>query len=222
MASPEAMAEDSKLVIIAGSDTTSTALSSALYYLTLYPAIYNSLQTALDTAIPGGDMTWSYEVVKYLPYLEAIISETLRLKPPVPGAIHRQTPSQGLWIDDDLFVPGDVYVAVPTYALHRDTRYWGPRAEEFWPERWLDTDGKFNPSHGGDAFIPFSIGSYSCIGRVLAMIELRIVLSRIALNFDLAFAQGETGESFDKGAKDTFTLSVGELNLGFTRRDRAG
>jgi hypothetical protein len=61
-------------------------------------------------------------------------------------------------------------------------------------------------------------GSYSCIGRVLALIELRSVLSRIALNFDLAFAPGETGEAFDKGAQDTFTLSVQGLQVVFTKR----
>jgi hypothetical protein len=52
----------------------------------------------------------------------------------------------------------------------------------------------------------------------LAFIELRSVLSRIALNFDLAFAPGETGEVFDKGVKDTFTFTVRDLQVVFTKR----
>lgn len=56
--------------------------------------------------------------------------------------------------------PRDVHVAVPTYALHHDERYW-ERPDEFWPERWLEeeeggTAAKIVP----DAFIPFSIGSF--------------------------------------------------------------
>lgn len=220
LASPVDMAEDSKLVIIAGSDTTSTALSSALYYLTLHPSTYARLQSALDTIFLEGDSTWSYEKVKAVPYLEAVIHETLRLKPPAPSGILRQTPLQGLWIED-LFVPGDVHVSVPTYTLHRDARYW-PSPDEWKPERWLDADGKFDGSVGGEAFIPFSIGAYSCIGRVLAMMELRSVISRIALNFDVGFAEGETGRKFDTEVKDTFTFEVPDLWLVFKRRGAVG
>ena len=52
----------------------------------------------------------------------------------------------------------------------------------------------------------------------MAFIELRSVLSRIALNFDLAFAPGETGEVFDKEVKDIFTISVRDLHVVFTKR----
>jgi cytochrome P450 len=177
------MTEDSKLVIIAGrfvalcfssplpipsnltltplpSDTTSITLVHAIYYLILHPQIYTRLQSLLDAIFPNGDSAWTYDAVKSLPYLDAIINETLRLKPPVPSAIHRQTPPEGIWIDE-IFVPGDVHVAVPTYALHHDARYW-ERPEDFWPERWLEEqDG--GPAAGAkivpDAFIPFSIGS---------------------------------------------------------------
>jgi hypothetical protein len=61
-------------------------------------------------------------------------------------------------------------------------------------------------------------GSYSCIGRVLALMELRSALSRIALNFDLAFASGETGEVFEREVKDTFTLTVRDLYVVFSKR----
>jgi hypothetical protein len=62
------------------------------------------------------------------------------------------------------------------------------------------------------------IGSYSCVGRVLAFMEMRSVLSLIALNFDLAFAPGETGEVFDRDVKDTFTFALRELQVVFTKR----
>lgn len=63
-----------------------------------------------------------------------------------------------------------------------------------------------------------NLGSYSCIGRVLALMELRSALSRIALNFDLAFAPGETGEVFNREVLDTFTLTVKDLWVVFRKR----
>lgn len=141
------------------SDTTSVVIAHAIYYFIKNPQIYTKLQSILDSIFPTGDASWSYDAAKSIPYLEAIINETLRLKPPVPSGIHRQTPPEGLWIDE-IFIPGDVHVAVPTYALHHDERYW-ERPDEFWPERWLDEEeggagGKIVP----DAFVPFSIGAF--------------------------------------------------------------
>jgi cytochrome P450 len=61
----------------------------------------------------------------------------------------------------------------------------------------------------------FSLG---CVGKQLALMEMRLVIAHIALEFDLAFAPGETGEAFDRDAKDTFTFNVGPLMLDFKPR----
>jgi cytochrome P450 len=160
MSSPSAMSIFSPPLYLTNipSDTTSIVIAHAIYYFITNPQVYTKLQSILDTTFPGGDASWSYDSVKSIPYLEAIINETLRLKPPVPSAIHRQTPPEGLWIDE-IFIPGDVHVAVPTYALHHDKRYW-ERPDEFWPERWMDEeDGGTGAKIVADAFVPFSIGS---------------------------------------------------------------
>jgi cytochrome P450 len=191
----------------------------------------------------------SYDAIKAIPYLDAIINESLRLKPPVPSQILRRTPPQGLWVDE-LFIPGDVHVGVPTYSVQRDPRYWD-RPDEFVPERWMGKDKKDKIAQ--DAFLPFSIGtspqstkddphhscvidnpplflhglltyintvtgSYSCIGKSTALMELRSVLAGIAMKFDIAFAPGETGEVFDTKGKDYFVYQLPELRLVFTPR----
>jgi cytochrome P450 len=61
-------------------------------------------------------------------------------------------------------------------------------------------------------------GAYACPGKNLALMSLRITLSHIALLFDLSFAPGETGERFDQGVMDTFTMTLKPLDLVFTPR----
>ncbi|KAI8653830.1 hypothetical protein LRP88_00428 [Fusarium phalaenopsidis] len=203
-----AFQEDSRLMIVAGSDTTAVALTNTLFFLTKYPMCYRKLQAAVQAQFPEGVKDWTYEKAKSIPYLEHVIHETLRLKPSAPGGLSRLTPPQGLQIDE-VFIPDDTIVSVPTYTIQRDERYW-ENALEFRPERWENV----NPEKV--AWIPFSRGQYSCPGKNLAFMELRMVLSRIALEYNLAFPPGDDGEAFDKGARDTFTLNVPELPIIFT------
>ncbi|KAM0207466.1 hypothetical protein ACHAPQ_011884 [Fusarium lateritium] len=203
-----AFQEDSRLMIIAGSDTTSVALTNALFYLTKHPHIYHKLQQLVQAEFPSGEKEWTYEKVKAIKFLDYIICETLRLKPSVPAGLTRLTPPTGIQIDE-VFIPGDTIVSVPAYTIHRDPRYW-ESALDFRPERWETLNPEKAP------WIPFSRGQFSCPGRNLAFLELRMVLSRIALRYNLAFPAGEDSERFDREAKDTFTLNVPQLPIIFT------
>ncbi|KAL7928133.1 cytochrome P450 [Trichoderma chlorosporum] len=184
----EAIQEDARLLIIDGSDTISAALSNALYFLTINPKVYQRLQAAISEEFPGGINEWTYERV--IPYLDYIIQETLRLKPPVPGGLPRVTPSHGLMIDNE-FIPGDTIIAVPTYI----------------PERWENLSTEKSP------WTPFTRGQWACPGRNLAMMELRMALCCIALQYNISFAHADTGKTFDTGAMDTFTMTLQPLHL---------
>ncbi|KAH0524178.1 hypothetical protein TsFJ059_009080 [Trichoderma semiorbis] len=201
-----AIQEDARLLIIAGSDTTSAALSNALYYLASNPKSYQRLQAAIKEEFPGGINDWTYD--RNVPYLDYVIQETLRLKPSVPGGLPRVTPPQGLMIDDD-FIPGDTVVAVPTYTVQRDARFWSD-ADAFKPERWENLSTEKSP------WIPFTRGQWACPGRNLAMMELRMALSHIALRYSISFAHADASKSFDSGVMDTFTLTLPPLHLIFT------
>ncbi|CBF80338.1 protein CYP671A1 [Aspergillus nidulans FGSC A4] len=212
----QALNEDGQLLIITGSDTTSGALANAFYYLAKHPAVYKKLQAELDNAFSSGKQSpkINNETLRKLPYLEAIINETLRLKPAVPSGQPRQTPPQGLQIDE-VWMPGDTIIIVPQYVIQRDDRYF-PSGDEFIPERWLDEKDSLIKHE--EAFFPFQLGRYGCVGKQLALMEMRLVIARIAMEFDLAFAPGETGEAFDRDAKDTFTFNIGPLMLDFKPR----
>ncbi|KAH6603186.1 cytochrome p450 [Trichoderma cornu-damae] len=169
-----------------------------------------TLQEAVQEQIPGGIADWTYEKAKAIRYLDYVIQETLRLRPSVPAGLPREVPRQGLTIDGE-FIPGGAIVAVPTYTLQRDARRWSEPLS-FKPERWESLSTEKAP------WIAFSRGQYVCPGRHLAMMGLRMVLSRIALQYDIAFPLGHNGERFEKDTKDTFTLTLPELVLVFTPR----
>ncbi|KAL7784098.1 cytochrome P450 [Trichoderma ceciliae] len=157
--------EDARLLILAG----------RLHFLAKNPHSYQRLQAAVQ------------EQTKTIRYLDYAIQETLRLRPSVPVGVPREVPQQGLTIDSE-FIPGGTIVAVPTYTIQRDGRHWeDPLA--FKPERWEKLSTEKSP------WIPFSRGHFVCPGGHLAMMGLPMVLSRIALQYDVAFPLGQNGES---------------------------
>lgn len=96
--------------------------------------------------------------MRNIPYVDAIINETLRLKPAVPSGQPRVTPPDGLRIDD-VWIPGDVHVIVPQYILQRDNRNFVD-GDKFMPERWL-AENKGEMILHEEAYFPFQIGKSS-------------------------------------------------------------
>ncbi|KAL4812321.1 cytochrome P450 [Aspergillus spinulosporus] len=95
-----ALHEDSRAVIVAGSKTTATTLASILYYLCKNPEILAKLQRLLDEAMPGGPLEWTYDKIKTISYLDDIIGEMLRLRPEILTGGYRVTPVEGLQVDE--------------------------------------------------------------------------------------------------------------------------
>jgi cytochrome P450 len=109
---------------------------------------------------------------------------------------------------------------VPIYVIHRDPRYFYPDPEKFWPERWLQY--RENPDITLDmaAFIPFSMGPSNCVGKPLAMAELRYVTTVLLTRFEMKFKEGWDVRSWEQNLKDRFTLVKGELMLEIGLRRR--
>ncbi|KAL5398048.1 hypothetical protein PMIN06_005494 [Paraphaeosphaeria minitans] len=213
--SPEALEDDSRVVIIAGSETTATTLAGVLFFLAKHPEKQRKLQQLLDKAMPGGYSQWSYEQVKSVSYIDDFINETLRLRPALLTGGARVTPAKGIQIEET-YIPGNTNVVVPVSLIQRDPRWW-QRADEFVPERFGEARDEMETAHA--PYLPFSLGAYSCPGKNLAQLSLRTSVSAIAQNFNVAFAPGETGEAFENEALDTFTVTLAPLQLVFTPRD---
>ncbi|ROW07794.1 hypothetical protein VMCG_03516 [Cytospora schulzeri] len=209
---------DGLTITVAGSDTTAAALTCLFLELVTHPDVTETLQSELDDLFqenPEPDAN----ALSRLSYLQACIDEALRLHPVVPAGAQRITPPGGLQIGDDLYIPGDVIVQVPTYTLHRDERSF-VRPDEYIPERWTSKPDLIKDA---SVFSPFSIGPYNCVGKQLALMEIRGVTSRILQRYDVSLAPGQTREAFINGLVDGFTLACPKLNLVFTpRASKAG
>ncbi|KAK8078446.1 hypothetical protein PG996_004616 [Apiospora saccharicola] len=100
----EALDQDTKLLLAAGSDTSAEALTNALFFLARYPEKQKKLRAALLHECSGGGTTsaaagWSYDAVLGVKYLDHFIHETLRLKPPAMISGRMETPQGGLQVD---------------------------------------------------------------------------------------------------------------------------
>ncbi|KAJ4049002.1 hypothetical protein NW753_008000 [Fusarium oxysporum] len=143
---------DAHLIVVAGSDTTSTSLTCALFELARHPDVYRKLRTEVDDLLKPED-THSHSALAKLKYLQAVIDETMRLYPAIPSGLQRITPPQGLQINGT-FIPGNMIVQTPTYTLNRDERCF-VRPNNFIPERWTTQPELVRDA---SAFAPFSIG----------------------------------------------------------------
>ncbi|EFQ92355.1 hypothetical protein PTT_10567 [Pyrenophora teres f. teres 0-1] len=210
-----ALEDDSRLMIVAGSETTAVTLATALFYLAKHPAKQAKLQHLLNQRMPGGYINWSYEKARSISYLDDIINETLRLQPALMTGGARETPAKGIQIDDT-YIPGNTNVVIPISLIQRDRRWW-QQAEEFVPERFGELKQEMETE--GAPYLPFSLGVYGCPGKNLAMTSLRTALSMIAMSFDFGFAPGETGVRFEEEKLDTLTVTLPPLYLKFTPRE---
>jgi len=162
-------------LLIAGHETTATALTWALYWIHRFPPVRRRLWDELKSL--GGNIDPS--VVLRLPYLNAVCSETLRIHPVALLTFPRVTRSQvqlmGVSLDPGTTVAGCIYLA------HRRKEVY-PDPERFDPNRFLLRN--FSPFE----FLPFGGGIRRCVGMAFAQFEMKLVLSSILARFDLALA----------------------------------
>ena len=116
--------------------------------------------------------------------------EVLRLHPSVPKEA-KEVFEDDVWPDGTVVKKGDVATFFP-WAMGRDKDLWGPDAEEFKPERFLD-QSKPSPFK----FIAFQAGPRTCLGQNFAMLEMKCVLSRLLLLFEFSLAQDPKSVTYD-------------------------
>ncbi|KAL7277160.1 hypothetical protein ACG7TL_009006 [Trametes sanguinea] len=223
--------DDGILAIVAGSDTTSSALTSLAFCLATHPAALHKLQAEIDRFYPAGEDPCVATHYGDMHYLTAVVHETLRLYPPVPSGMNRRVPhgTHGVMLGP-YFVPGGTSMFLHPYSLHRDPRYFSPFTTSFWPERWLvaanrlslDEGLKYAPegftnagsvtfNHSDAAFVPFSHGPGNCVGKQLAMQEMRAVVCALLQKFDLRLRDGWDVREYDRGFKDYFVTTRPEV-----------
>jgi cytochrome P450/NADPH-cytochrome P450 reductase len=166
--------------LIAGHETTSGALSFALYYLAKNPAVLRLVQREVDELWGDtADAEPTYEDVGRLTYTRQVLNEALRLWPTAPG-FQRQAREDTL-LGGRFPLRAGQGVLVVTPSLHRDPA-WGDNPEQFDPSRFAPEAEAARSPH---AYKPFGTGERACIGRQFALHEATMLLGMLAHRYRL-------------------------------------
>lgn len=227
---------DTRLIIVAGSDTTASTLSNIFFHLAAHKDIQQKLRKEVEFLCGSDKKNTTHLNLKDATLLNGCIWEALRLNPPVPSGVYRKTPTEGVHIGET-FIPGDTVIQMPQYVmghgkslslvspvfifppgtdLDRSTdESIYPQASSFLPERWSTRPDLVKDK---DAFQPFSLGPYNCIGKNVAYTELRTLTAQMVMKFNIALAPGEDGSKLMSESNDHFTLGLPPCELVFNKR----
>jgi cytochrome P450 len=160
----------------AGSDTTAIVMRSILYHTLRTPGVLKKLRDELDAS--GTEYPVPFKTAQHLPYLDATIREAMRMH--FIGAIllERVVPASGYTLPSGTKLPAGTVIGMNPWTLNFDEGIWGPDAERFIPERWLQYEGE-----AGEVFekrlafmkrndFSFSYGPRVCLGRHVATLEI--------------------------------------------------
>ncbi|RJE27307.1 Cytochrome P450 [Aspergillus sclerotialis] len=180
------VAEELLAIMFAGSATTANTVVFLIWSVARNKAVHNKLKTELQELIPNPRDVPDITAANKFPYTNAVIMETLRRFPTIPGTQPRIAVDDGIVVDGHQ-IPKGTIVGVQNYSIHRDPGVF-PDPESFLPERWLADD----TSRQRAAFNGFGTGSRACIGRNIAMMELQLVVSSFFRRFDIEIAPTTT------------------------------
>jgi len=143
------------------------SMRSALYWLATKPGVLHKLREEIDAIDSEEPIT--YKQTQELPYLKAVVRESLRMYPSIPAPLYRIVPAGGLSVDGHLIPPGTV-VGISSLAQNRDIAIFGKDADGFNPDRWLGDESEARYMEA--ALFNFGgSGPRSCSGRDLAMVS---------------------------------------------------
>ncbi|KAF2187920.1 cytochrome P450 [Zopfia rhizophila CBS 207.26] len=175
----------SLVFLIAGSETTATTLSAATYLSLTHPEVWGQLKREVRGAFGNGDEIVIDAINSKLPYMLAMLNETLRFYPPVPTGFGRVVPRGGDTISG-YFIPEGTGFYAPQYAINHLSEYFTDH-DAFRPERWLG-DPKYETDNH-TVFNLFSLGPRNCLGKNLAYLEMRMIMAKMIWNFDMELCE---------------------------------
>ena len=175
----ESLAMNSMNAMAAGTMTTAHALKWATYQILSSPTIFAKLMTELETAIPDTSSIPPLQTLENLPYLRAVMWESIRLSYGASHRLQRVFPDRAL-VYNGYTIPPNTPVGMTSVLLHKDARIW-PAPDEFNPDRWLpfETEGQRLMKY----MASFSKGSRQCVGMELGKTEFLMTVASVFRRF---------------------------------------
>ncbi|XP_051133468.1 6,7,8-trihydroxycoumarin synthase-like [Andrographis paniculata] len=191
-------------IFIAGIDTTAASIVWTMTALMKAPNVMKKLQLEIRETLGQKNLVDEDEMQK-LPYLKAVINESLRLYPPAPLLVPRETIKRAVLKGYQVEPKSIVYVNA--WAIARDPENWD-NAEEFLPERFMNTDIDVR---GKDfRMLPFGSGRRICPGSFMASSTLELVLANLVYAFDWELPEGVRPQDVDTDSLPGITMSKKE------------
>ncbi|KAJ5570864.1 hypothetical protein N7535_004524 [Penicillium sp. DV-2018c] len=196
------MVDDNQIVnwlmlsILAGGDTSSATMRAAVYYLAKSPNATAKLAAELKSAGIVAPAPW--KKIRDLPYLDAVIRESVRVSPGIAMVFERVVPEGGFTLPDGRYLPAGTKVGINPFVTNRDYGVFGDGADDFNPDRWLQ--GKDESSEHFEArerrmkdTVDFSFGGGGrvCMGRYLAVLEIKKLIATLYSSFDIQLVDPE-------------------------------
>ncbi|THV02579.1 cytochrome P450 monooxygenase CYP63 [Dendrothele bispora CBS 962.96] len=185
-------------LLLASRDTTACLLTFVTYFMAIYPDIAQKMRT--EVLEQCGRNPSTYEQIKNLRYMKAVLNETLRLYPPVPLNVRESRSSSSVFprsdptfastsssssdMDMPLYMPGSTPIMFLPLLTQRNKSLWGPDADVFDPERWIDPRRTARFVANPTMFTPFSAGPRICLGQNYAYNEASYFLVRLLQEYD--------------------------------------
>ncbi|KAK0585270.1 hypothetical protein LWI29_025954 [Acer saccharum] len=187
----------------AGTDTTTSTLEWAMAELLHNPEKLRKVQDELRSTIGGPNKKLEEKDFENLPYLKAVIKETLRLHPPLPFLVPHMAMDSCKMLG--YYIPKETQVLVNVWAIGRDPDTW-KEPLVFKPERFLMDPNTTDYKGQHFEFIPFGSGRRMCPALPLASRVLPLALGSLLYSFDWVLADGVKAEDMDMSERMGITL----------------
>jgi len=181
-------------ILGAGADTTSVAILAVLGDIVIHPEIVPRLQEELDKAYKGlghgeNRTEITYKEAANLPYLAAVIKESMRLHPSIQYQLPRYAPKEGIQIGRH-HIPQSVEVGISPRSMNRCKAIFGTDANEFNPSRWEFGDEKSEEAvkEMNRMLTTFGMGSRVCVGQNIALVEVHKFIAQFMHRFNVHLA----------------------------------
>ncbi|KAM0331502.1 hypothetical protein ACHAQA_003179 [Verticillium albo-atrum] len=172
---------ESLVQIIAGSDTTATALRTIATNVIAHAHVYHRLQAEIDAAAAKGSISSPITdaEARKLPYLQACIKEGFRTWPPITGIMPRISKEDAVICG--VHIPAGTNIAWSARAALRNEDVFGVDADVYRPSRWLEADADRFKAMDNAVDLCFGHGQWGCLGRPIAMVELNKMVVEVSL-----------------------------------------
>ncbi|CAA6656962.1 unnamed protein product [Spirodela intermedia] len=200
--------EDNVLYIIeninvAAIETTLWSIEWGVAELVNHPEIQRKLRAEIDAVLGPGVQVTEQDTHK-LPYLQAVVKETLRLRMAIPLLVPHMNLHDAKLAGYD--IPAESKILVNAWFLANNPEQW-KKPEEFRPERFLEEEAKVEANGNDFRYLPFGVGRRSCPGIILALPILGITIGRLVQNFELLPPPGQGKlDTTEKGGQ--FSLHI--------------